>query len=84
MIRQPSAPAEAKLPADHPFFDLVEQAYRVFAYPRPSHTGVCEGCCMDRQIEADFFNPPIGEFPLAYTREWYSVACDVRGIPKGT
>lgn len=83
MIRQPSEPAEAKLSADHPFFDLIEEAYRVFAYPRPSRTGVCEGCCMDRKIESDFFNPPVRELPLAYIRDWYSAACDVKGIPKG-
>lgn len=73
-----------KIGADHPLFDLIEQVYRVFAYPKPHSTGVCEHCCMDPQIEADFFNPPIRELPLAYVRDWYFAACERRGASKAT
>ena len=39
-------------------------------------------CCMDRKIEADFFNPPLQHLPLPYVRDWYSGACAVDGVPK--
>jgi hypothetical protein len=84
MKSDPSQPVQATLPANHPLFDLVEEAYRVFDYPKPSSTGVCEGCCMDREIEADFFNPSIRRLPLHYIRDWYSGAYDPNGVPKET
>ncbi|WCM25320.1 hypothetical protein NDN01_14730 [Sphingomonas sp. QA11] len=84
MIRQPSGPIEAKVPADHPFFNLIEEAYRVFAYPKPGSIGVCERCCMDRKIETSFFNPDIRDLPLAYIQDWYGAACDAKGLSKET
>jgi hypothetical protein len=83
MTSRPSAQAEAKLPPGHPFFDLIDEAYRVFAYPRPSSTEVC-ACCMDAKILADFFNPPIRDLPLGYVREWYFGAYEPSGVAKGT
>jgi hypothetical protein len=84
MSSYPSESIQATVTADHPFFDLVEEAYRVFAYPKPSTIGVCEKCCMDDEIEADFFNPPIRKLPLDYVRDWYSGAYDSKGVPKNT
>ncbi|MES2453226.1 MAG: hypothetical protein V4610_21940 [Pseudomonadota bacterium] len=82
MIRQPSGPIEAKIPAGHAFFNLIEEAYRVFAYPKPGSIGVCERCCMDRKIEADFFKPNIRDLPLIYVQEWYFGAYDPKGLAK--
>lgn len=73
----------AKLAPDHPFFPIIQDAYREFAVPKPSVTDVCD-CCMDKDIEADFFNPPIEEMPLTYVRDWYSAACDTGGLSKST
>jgi len=84
MKSDPSVPLQTTLSASHPLFDLVEEAYRVFDYPKPSSTGVCEGCCMDREIEADSFNPSIRRLPLHYIRDWYSGAYDPNGVPKET
>ncbi len=81
--RQPNA-IEAKLTPDSPLFDIVEKAYRVFAYPKPKSTGVCKHCCMYPEIEKDFFNPAIRELPLRYVRDWYSAAYDPKGVPKET
>ena len=68
----------------HAFFELIEEAYRVFAYPKPASIGVCIGCCMNPKIEADFFNPPIRALPLNYVQDWYSAAYEQHGTPKET
>ena len=70
----------AKLASGHPFFDLIEEAYRVFQAPKPTSLGVCEHCCMDPAIEADFLRPPIAALPLGYLRDWYQAAYDPAGI----
>jgi hypothetical protein len=68
------AELEAKLTPGHPFFELIDKAFRIFAGRKPKSTEVCQQCCMDPEIEADFFNPPIRQLPLAYVRDWYSAA----------
>jgi len=75
---------EAKVTPGHPFFALIDQAYRVFACPKPESIGVCERCCMDREIEADFFSSPIRQLPLRYVRDWYFAAYQPPGVPKET
>ena len=77
-------PVLAKLDRGHPFFDVVTDAYRAFDYPVPRSLDVCEGCCMEPTIEADFFTPPIAELPLAYLQDWYSAAYDPKGVSKET
>jgi hypothetical protein len=84
MPRQNPEPIQAQVQVGHPFYELIEEAYQVFAYPTPNTTGVCEQCCMDPKIEADFFNPPIRLLPLSYVRDWYSGAYNPEGIPKET
>lgn len=84
MIREPSGTITAKVLPDSPFFDLIEEAYRVFAYPKPTNIEVCTGCCMDADIEADFFNPAIRELPLHYIQDWYFAAYNPNGITKET
>ena len=84
MVNQPPSPLKAKVSPGHPFFDLIEEAYRVFDYPRPVSTEVCH-CCMDEEIEVDFFNPPIRQLPLEYVRDWYFAAYDPQtGMAKAT
>lgn len=83
-MRKQPLPIEAKVLPGHAFFDIIEEAYRVFAYPKPSSIEVCERCCMNADIEADFFNPPIRELPLEYVQDWYSAAYDPNGIAKET
>jgi len=77
-------PSKAKVPIGHPFFAIIEEAYRVFDYPKPSSTEVCRNCCMDRKIEADFFNPPIRQLPLEYVQDWYFAAYEENGVAKAT
>ena len=73
---------KAKIGADHPFYVIIDDAYRVFNYDTPSITGVCKSCCMYPEIEADFFNPPVRDLPLHYLQDWYFAAYDPGGIPK--
>lgn len=84
MVRKQTKPLKAKIPADHPFFDIIAAAYRVFACSKPTSTDVCEDCCMDADIESDFFNPPIEELPLNYIQDWYFAAYDPKGVAKST
>lgn len=84
MVRKQQKPLQAKIPSDHPFFHIIAEAYRVFARPKPKSIEVCEGCCMDADIEADFFNPQIDELPLHYVQDWYSAAYDPKGVAKST
>lgn len=78
-------PLKAKVAIGHPFFDIIEEAYRVFNYPKPRSTEVCRNCCMDSKIEADFFNPPIRQMPLGYIQDWYQAAYDPQaGVAKAT
>lgn len=84
MAKSSPQPLKAKVSAGHPFFDLIEEAYRVFDNPKPSSIEVCRNCCMDRKIESDFFNPPIRQLPLEYVRDWYFAACEENGVAKAT
>lgn len=83
MVRKQQKPLQAKIPTDHPFFHIIAEAYRVFARPKPQSIEVCD-CCMDADIQADFFNPQIDELPLHYVQNWYLAAYDPRGVAKST
>jgi hypothetical protein len=52
----------------------IDEAWRVFDLPVPATTGVCENCCLDPEIEADFLNRQARDLPLAYVRDWYFAA----------
>jgi hypothetical protein len=82
--RKRQKPLKAKIAPDHPFFDIIEDAYRVFDYETPTSTDVCRHCCMYPDIEADFFNPAIHELPLHYLQDWFFAAYDPDGISKAT
>lgn len=84
MAQERKQPFIPKVAVGEPFYELVQEAYRVFAYPKPQSIEVCEGCCMDADIEADFFNPRIGDLPLSYVQDWYFAAYDPNGIAKAT
>jgi len=75
---------EAKIAPNDPWFNLIEQAYGVFHYPKPTSTEVCIRCCMTPEIEDDFFNPVIRQLPLRYVRDWFQAAYNPPGIAKGT
>jgi hypothetical protein len=77
-------PLKAKLGTEDPFYEVIEEAYRVFSYPKPKVLGVCERCCMDREIEEDFFGPPIAELPLHYVQDWFFAAATPGEMPKST
>ena len=85
MVSRSSQSLKGKVAKGHPFFEIIEEAYRVFKYPTPASIEVCQKCCMDAKIEADFFNPPIHELPLEYVRDWYFAAYDpATGVAKAT
>lgn len=82
--RKQLKPLKAKIAPDHPFFEIIEDAYLAFNYPTPSDTGVCKNCCLAPEIEADFFRPIIEEMPLHYLQEWYHAAYTTGGVTKAT
>lgn len=77
MARKQIKPLQAKISPDSTFFETIEEAYRVFKYPKPTSIGLCENCCMEPEIEADFFNPQIDELPLHYLSDWFFAASDI-------
>lgn len=79
--KNPTDPG-AKMPPGHPFFDLIEEAYRAFDGYKPSDVDVCTICCLPKAIEADFFRPNIKDLPLHYLREWFGAACATEGVRK--
>lgn len=46
----------------------------MFDMPTPATTGVCENCCMDPEIEANFLKQKPRDLPLPYVRDWYFAA----------
>lgn len=68
----------------NPLFDLVDEAYRVFSYPKPSTLDVCRNCCMDARVEADFFHPSIRDLPQSYVRDWFWADCGPSGVSRAT
>ena len=78
------SPPGAQVGPDHPFFEIIDEAYRVFRCPKPKSIEVCENCCMDPTIEADFFRPPIRELPIEYVRDWFFAAYQPPGVAQET
>ncbi|OHC99867.1 MAG: hypothetical protein A2885_05195 [Sphingopyxis sp. RIFCSPHIGHO2_01_FULL_65_24] len=83
MASEDAGHLRAKVPPDSEFFGIVEEAYRVFASPKPNATDVCD-CCMAPAIEADFFDNPIARLPLHYIQDWYFAAYKTSGVTKET
>jgi hypothetical protein len=83
MASTPSILPGHKLAPGHPFFELIEDAYRAFSLPKPTSIEVCD-CCMDSKIHADFFNPPIRELPFDYIRDWYWATYQPTGVARST
>ncbi|MDU8943849.1 hypothetical protein [Ovoidimarina sediminis] len=81
MARKTQKPLKAKITEDHPFHEVITEAYRIFDYPKPGATGVCTDCCMEPEIERDFFTPEIAELPLHYLNDWFFAACEPE-LPK--
>lgn len=52
----------------------IAHAWQVFDLPAPATTGVCKGCCMEPEIEADFLKQRARDLPAAYVRDWYFAA----------
>ena len=76
MPRKQIKPLKGKITTNSPFFDVIQDAYAVFDYDKPSATGVCVQCCMEPEIEERFFRPDIAEMPLHYVRDWFFAACN--------
>ena len=55
MTRKQTKPLKAKVPPDNPFYGIIQDAYKAFRYDTPSQTDVCVECCMDAEVEADFY-----------------------------
>jgi hypothetical protein len=72
----------AKLSPDSPFYEIVEDAYRVFSIRKPTELGVCVNCCMEPEVEEDFLRPDRDQLPLAYVRDWF-FAAPATPMPKG-
>jgi|GEM_PF-924560 len=83
MTKREPLQLEAKVPFGHPFFEIIEEAYQVFAVPRPVNLGVWD-FALDAAIQRDFLKPPIAELPYHYVRDWYFAPVDPPGIALST
>ncbi len=54
--------------------EIVREAYQVFRRPKPPTLGVCRGCCMYPEIEADFLNHEPQDLPEPYMQDWFFAA----------
>jgi hypothetical protein len=54
--------------------ETVREAYRVFKRPKPATLGVCRGCCMYPEIEADFLNHEPKDLKEHYVEDWFFAA----------
>ncbi|MEO1471549.1 MAG: hypothetical protein AAFV86_21130, partial [Pseudomonadota bacterium] len=58
-----------------PFAPIVDQAYRVFDYPTPLTTGVCD-CCTDRRLMRELLTLDRRTIGVEHFRDWYDGAGD--------
>jgi hypothetical protein len=72
-MRKQTKDIGAKLPPGHPQYDLITRIYAAFRRDKPPNTGMCS-CCMEPEIQADFFTPDLKDLPLYYVRDWYNGA----------
>lgn len=80
--RKPLEP-EAKIQPGHPFFAIIEEAYRVFAAPPPSRLGV-DDSFMEAAVRREIMTVAIGELPYRHVRDWYFAEVDPAGVPRST
>jgi hypothetical protein len=80
--RKPFEP-EAKIEPGHPFFEIIEDAFRAFAVPPPASLGVCD-CCLDEGVRRDLLTLPIADLPYRHVRDWYFAEADPAGVPRST
>jgi hypothetical protein len=83
MVNQPASRADTVVKDGHPFFDIVQDAYRVFAFPKPPHLDVCD-CCMPSQVENELLATPIRALPYRYIRDWYLAECQQHQVNRAT
>lgn len=82
--REPHQP-DAKVPFGHPFFEIIEEAYLVFAVPRPVDLGVWDYALdLDPAFRRDFLKLPIAELPYRFIRDWFHAPVDPPGIARST
>ena len=65
---------DGKVGIDSPFYELIQEAYRVFKQS-PTEHGVCN-CCMCPEIREDFFNHGQKNIPLSYINDWFFAAAE--------
>lgn len=83
MTKRKSLIPEAKVQSGHPFFEIIEEAYQVFAVPRPASAGVWD-YAIDAASRRDFLSLPIAELPYRCIRDWYFAPVDPPGIARST
>jgi hypothetical protein len=74
---------EVRIQPDHPFFAIIEEAYRAFAVPPPSSLGVHD-CGMDASVRRDLLTLPSAQLPYRHVRDWYLAEVDPAGVPRAT
>lgn len=74
---------EARIQPGHPFFAIIEEAYRAFAVPPPSGLGIYDWG-MDAAVRQDLLTLPSAQLPYRHIRDWYFAEVDPAGVPRST
>lgn len=74
---------EVRIQPGHPFFAIIEEAYRAFAVPPPSSLGVHD-YAMDAAVRRDLLTLPSAQLPYRHVRDWYFAEVDPTGVPRST
>lgn len=74
---------EVRLQPDHPFFAIIEDAYRAFAVPPPSKLGIYDDE-IDATVRQDLLTLPSAQLPYRHVRDWYFAEVDPTGVPRST
>ena len=64
-----------KISSDNSFYDVIQRAYQAFKQPPTNDHGVCD-CCMDPEVQKDFFNHGQAGLPMIYLNDWFFAAAD--------
>ena len=72
---------EVRIQPGHPFFEIIEEAYRAFAVPPPSSLGI-QDWGMDAAVRRDLLTLPSVQLPYRHVRDWYFAEVDPAGVPR--
>lgn len=63
-----------KISPENPFWDIIQNAYKVFRVPIPQHLEVCNICCMPDALQDEMKTYSSPNIPFHLIKEWFDAA----------